>query len=227
MFSVVYFIWRDCRRDVFSVLTPILLCNWSHQIIKVSKSLYSAIEKDSRVKIGCELEFAVDYETYYKNDDLFFDENIIKTYKRIAFDLEKIIGSSVKYSADLIKNKKFDSWYVERDGSIDGGIGVEIVSPPLTISEFKSIIPKVLSYAKSKKFKTNESTGFHLNISVEGVEKIDFFKLVLFSGLDNLSFKYQRASWSRTSRTELTISCFLFIKKAYNGSVSLIGTPGT
>ena len=74
-------------------------------------------------------------------------------------------------------------WRIELDSSLSDG-GLEVISPPMTISEFLDICPKMFDWIKQYG-STNNSCGFHIHMSIQGVDdlkkKLDPVKLVLMT----------------------------------------------
>jgi Putative amidoligase enzyme len=106
----------------------------------------------------------------------------------IASDFESMIDRNVNAS-DSYHSARRDgtSYVVEPDGSLegdDGESGLEFVSPPLPLGEMLADLAKVVKWAKSNNYYTNESTGLHINVSVPGysLEKLDYVKLALLMG---------------------------------------------
>lgn len=83
-------------------------------------------------------------------------------------------------------------WKIVPDTSItDGkelsddmtGLGMEIVTPPLSVSEGLEKVEMICKLLDEMDLETNESTGIHVNLSVPDMaQKIDPLKLVLFMG---------------------------------------------
>lgn len=92
----------------------------------------------------------------------------------------------VTSSMTVRKVGKGDGWLVTTDGSIKP-IGVELVSPPLPAPDALSALHTVFNMIKSNDdLMTNDTTGLHVNVSVEHPDKIDLLKLSLLMGEDHL-----------------------------------------
>jgi len=125
----------------------------------------------------------------------------------VAEDFAKAIGRTVKasgayHSGSVARPSASNSHYVvEPDGSLDpdndGDGGLEFVSPALPIGELLSDLDKVAKWAGTYGCYTNQSTGLHINVSVEGwggeLEKLDYVKLALLLGDNYILDKFGRA----------------------------------
>jgi hypothetical protein len=127
--------------------------------------------------------------------------------EQVASDFADAIGRSVKasgayHSGSVARPDANNSHYVvEPDGSLDpddsGDGGLEFVSPALPISELLSDLDKVAKWAGNYGCYTNNSTGLHINVSVEGwsgdMDKLDYVKLALLLGDNYILDKFGRA----------------------------------
>jgi len=69
----------------------------------------------------------------------------------------------------------------------------EIVTDPIPYSEIKQYVIVLFDYLKNTfGFVTNDTTGFHINISIGGKKEIDWAKLLLFLGEQHELSKYDR-----------------------------------
>jgi hypothetical protein len=97
----------------------------------------------------------------------------------------EVVGCDSYHGCQGDKGKKY---VVEFDSSLDNGgdefKGVELVSPALPLEEMIAQIDNVKRMANKLNCFTDESTGLHMNISLNNVdlESIDYVKLVLFLG---------------------------------------------
>jgi hypothetical protein len=77
-------------------------------------------------------------------------------------------------------------WIFEPDSSLeadDGDMPVEIISPPMPLKECLSKIELFFQWAAEEDSYTNNSTGFHVGVSLPHVDgRIDYVKLALFLG---------------------------------------------
>lgn len=123
--------------------------------------------------------------------------NLEESLEDLATSLEEVVGRKVRYSTgyhDLIKDNK--SYVIETDSSIngEGGIGLEIVSPPMSIDEMIQDIKIIKKWADEHDAITNKSTGLHINVSVPGYSKsqLDLTKLTLLVGDKYILKKFDR-----------------------------------
>ena len=113
----------------------------------------------------------------------------------IGADFESYIGRNVIVS-DGYHGARRDgrSYIVEPDGSINpsrGGLGLEFVSPPMSISAMLSDFDKVVKWCRMNGAYTNNSTGLHMNVSIRGMgtkedgagsNTLDYVKLAILLG---------------------------------------------
>jgi soluble lytic murein transglycosylase-like protein len=116
----------------------------------------------------------------------------------LAQSLERAIGMRVRYSDRYHgASRGPNNWIIEPDGSLDpdnGGAGLEVVSPPQPLDKTLQDLEKFLSWAEDQDAYTNDSTGFHVNVSVpfKKTESIDYLKLITFMGDEYVLNKFQR-----------------------------------
>lgn len=127
--------------------------------------------------------------------------------EQVAEDFAEAVGRTVKasgsyHSGSVARPDASNSHYVvEPDGSLDpdnsGDGGLEFVSPALPIAELLSDLDKVAKWAGRYGCYTNQSTGLHINVSVEGwsgdMGKLDYVKLALLMGDNYILDKFGRA----------------------------------
>lgn len=125
----------------------------------------------------------------------------------VADDFADAMGRTVKasssYHAGSIQRPDASNshYVVEPDGSLEGDNpgdgGLEFVSPALPIGELLSDLDKVAKWASMYGCYTNESTGLHINVSVEGwsgdYSKLDYVKLALLMGDNYILEQFGRA----------------------------------
>lgn len=80
-----------------------------------------------------------------------------------------------------------DMWNIEEDTSIEpdeGDAGFEIISAPLEYSDAMAEYSEVVDYLLSNNAYTNDSTGLHINVSLEGIsmDQLDYPKLIVMLG---------------------------------------------
>jgi len=97
----------------------------------------------------------------------------------------KPVNASKSYHGARRETGKY---VVEPDGSLsaddDNDMGLEFVSPPMTVPEMIEDLEKVRKWAESVGAYTNKSTGLHMNVSVPDYndDKLDYVKLALLLG---------------------------------------------
>ena len=132
----------------------------------------------------------------------FNDGNGGRTAAEIADSFDNYLGRGVKVGGGyqtVSRNTK--SYIVEPDGSLDDpdstdDAGLEFVSPPLTIPEMIEDLKKLSAWAKAEGCYTNDSTGLHMNISVENFdrENLDYVKLAVLCGDEYILKEFGRMS---------------------------------
>jgi hypothetical protein len=128
-----------------------------------------------------------------------------KTAKGMAEHLQRQLGVPFRVDAQgyATWNLYHDTSIKDKDGKSDeegqAGVGVELVSPPLPPSEAMKQLEAVLKVLDHYDIETNESTGIHVNISLENMEHFDPLKLVLFMGDQHVLKKFDRAANSFTN----------------------------
>ena len=83
-------------------------------------------------------------------------------------------------------------WKVETDESLSGGNGIEVISPPMPLEKFLKICPEIFDFIDTYGY-TDNDCGFHINISLKNVSRLektlDVLKLILFFEED-MVYKY-------------------------------------
>jgi hypothetical protein len=109
--------------------------------------------------------------------------------KRLADNLSETLGVKTTVSSGYHSARRDSStWIFEPDGSLDGNepgdMPVEIVSPPMPLSKTLEILPKFFEWAAENGAYANDSTGFHMSVSMPEHEgnMLDYTKLALFLG---------------------------------------------
>ena len=97
-----------------------------------------------------------------------------------------------------------DNWVIEPDDSIrpnPGDIGMEIISPPMEYEDGILHLQDMLSMFQNGAYYTNDSTGLHINVSVEGMgfSRLDYVKLVLLAGDKTVLQQFDRELNNYTS----------------------------
>lgn len=86
-------------------------------------------------------------------------------------------------------------WIFEPDSSIEPS-GVELVSPPMPLDEGLKALDDFFAWAKSYGAEANESTGFHMGVSIpeQTMDNVDHLKLILFLGDEYVLKQFGRES---------------------------------
>jgi len=124
----------------------------------------------------------------------------VEAAQRMADSFRSILpaGQEIKVTNWAGKNKDPDTWYFESDGSIEPDdstdLACEIVSPPMPLKECLEMLDKFFTWLKSEDGYTNETTGFHMGVSMpeQDTSKIDFTKLALFLGDKHVLEEFDR-----------------------------------
>jgi hypothetical protein len=123
-----------------------------------------------------------------------------RTTAEVADSFDDYLGRGVKVGGYHSVNRNTSAYIVEPDGSLSpddsDDAGLEFVSPPLSIPEMIEDLKKVAAWAKAEGCYTNESTGLHMNISVENFDKedIDYIKLAVLCGDEYILKEFGRMS---------------------------------
>jgi hypothetical protein len=125
--------------------------------------------------------------------------------REIADELESVVNaridSSEKYGGvSRTSMHRSSRWILERDNSIevpDGSyLGLELItpSPPPLATETLKYIDRVFSWAREYGCETNDTTGFHISMSLPNAtaENIDWIKLILFLGDEHVLQRFNR-----------------------------------
>lgn len=125
-------------------------------------------------------------------------------FDKISKDLSSLINQKVLIqSIARSKHMRLGHWLITSDQSIKGtsdlDVGVEIISPPIPLSKALEYLELTFKWMKDSKIETNMTTGFHINLSMPGIENIDMVKLVLFMGESHVLKEFDRMSNSFTN----------------------------
>lgn len=161
--------------------------------------------------IGTMHEFIDQYElepSYgWATDDAVFSEAPVRTgyhsgFKNTASAMAEHLARVLKQRV-VVNGTGYAHWNLTHDTSIkdsegrddesdQDGYGVEIVSPPLPPSKALESLEKVFKVLQDYEIETNESTGIHVNISLQNMEQFDPLKLVLFMGDTHVLASFDR-----------------------------------
>jgi len=124
-----------------------------------------------------------------------------RTAAEVADSFDDYLGRGVKVGGGYqTVNRNTSAYIVEPDGSLEpddsDDTGLEFVSPPLTVPEMIEDLKKVAAWAKAEGCYTNDSTGLHMNISVENFDKenLDYVKLAILCGDEYILKEFGRMS---------------------------------
>jgi len=119
----------------------------------------------------------------------------------LADELARELGVKTKVSGGYHSTKRdAESWIFEPDSSLDpddyDDMPVEIVSPPMPLSQALEILPKFFAWAKSNNAYANKTTGFHMSVSMPDHEggALDYVKLALFLGDEYVLKQFGRSA---------------------------------
>jgi hypothetical protein len=117
-------------------------------------------------------------------------------WENLGDDLSQVLGYKVRVSSGYHSMSRGNYYIMEPDSSIspdsDSDSGVEIVSPPMPLAQAQDQLRELISWLKSNRAYTNESTGLHMGISLPDAD-IDYTKLVLFTGDKYMLDQFDRA----------------------------------
>jgi len=137
-----------------------------------------------------------EYPEREQSEGGFSEDNAIE----LARDLRRQLGFETKVASGYHSaTRKPNLWIFEPDGSLeaddDDDMPVEIVSPPMDLAYCLKILPEFFKWAKSHGAYSNESTGFHIGVSLPNVGgHVDYVKLALFLGDQHVLDEFGRGS---------------------------------
>lgn len=144
---------------------------------------------DMRYMSGVMDRFDATWPYYTSNsggDNGEFNESVAETF---ADSLSQDLGVTTTVAGGYHSAKRDETtWIFEPDSSLEpddtDDMPVEIVSPPMPLDQAVEIIPKFFKWLASNNGYTNDSTGFHMSVSMpdHDSERLDFVKLALFLG---------------------------------------------
>lgn len=131
--------------------------------------------KINDIRVGFELEFYLLGENASEEMDYLLKVGLASFAKKATF-----LPEGIEF------NKKSDTWYIERDPTLDSTpFGFELVSPLLSLSEFQyyfNMATDLISYIG----KTQDDCGVHVHVSSKNLEDVDLTKLILFMDDSNI-----------------------------------------
>lgn len=117
----------------------------------------------------------------------------------IAEQIGNLLNKSA-YASGITKNQHPENTYlVVNDSSVSNNsgeenTGFEIVSPPLSPADMLADYRRIVKWARGQGYVTNDTTGLHMNVSLEGFDNsdIDYVKLALLLGEEYMANLYDR-----------------------------------
>jgi hypothetical protein len=118
----------------------------------------------------------------------------------VANQIEGAIDMKVKGSSGYHSTKRGTDFFIlEPDSSInadedEGEAGLELVSPPMPLTQCLEYLDKVFKWANAYGCRTDSSTGFHMGISIpdQTIENVDHLKFILFLGDEYVLQQFNR-----------------------------------
>jgi len=163
-----------------------------NMMIDENKFEITNLDIDSlNIKVGLEFEFYLgdkteDYEKFKSSLHNLFQVALPVVVEDLIF---------LPDSCDKQKNKDF--WYLERDDSLNGKNGYELVSPMIDIKSVGHYLTMVNSFIERLGYTTNDC-GFHVHISSEKLNSIiPSSMMLLLSENDCLSKWEERAGYNK------------------------------
>lgn len=108
--------------------------------------------------------------------------------QRLADHMEDELDVEIKVASGYHSaTRKPNLWIFEPDSSLEPDdtedMPVEIISPPMNLPNCLEILPRFFAWAQSQDAYSNDSTGFHIGVSlpIHG-GNVDYVKLALFLG---------------------------------------------
>lgn len=117
----------------------------------------------------------------------------------LAHSLRATLGVKTKVSGGYHSATRDDhSWIFEPDSSLHADesddMPVEIITPPMPLKECLKKLEDFFTWADQHDAYTNESTGFHMGVSLPNLGgEVDFVKLALFLGDEYVLQEFGRA----------------------------------
>ena len=182
---------------------------------KVYRAVYASVKEDATQDFLSNIKSVLHFFRNYLNVNLRDLEIVAEPLLgQVADDFTRQTGiQNVEYSGRYHGSRGHNGYRIEPDSSIknaDGssGLGVEIISPPLTLSEMTEHVKIISNWAVKNGFETNSSTGLHINVSVPNIENLDYIKLVLLLGDEHVLNEFNRVD------NEFAHSSFVKIQNA-------------
>jgi hypothetical protein len=156
-----------------------------------------------RTMSDAENEYGLDWPNFVDNNEGdsgeggFDEENA----ERLADDLAENLGVKTTVSGGYHSaTRDATTWIFEPDSSLDPSdsedMPVEIVSPPMPLTQALDVMPKFFAWAKENGAYANKTTGFHMSVSMPDHEggALDYVKLALFLGDEYVLQQFGRSA---------------------------------
>ena len=148
-------------------------------------------------RINTMYDFCQTYNLSWPFYDKSYDGDL--SFEELKDHFKKFTGYNAKISREYHNAKRGpDVWIFEPDSSIESdgepAAGVELVSPPMLLVDGLEALNKFWSWADKIGAWTNNSTGFHVGISIKDKTKydLDIVKLTLFVGDEHVLKTFKR-----------------------------------
>ena len=129
----------------------------------------------------------IQYVTEFNAEDNTKDQQYARSEMYKKLKNHNVIG---KYIREVISD---ESIKLSNKNTQAKTFTAEIVTEPIPYSEIKQYLITLFEYLKKEfGFETNVTTGFHVNVSIDGKHDIDWVKLLMFLGEHHELLKYQR-----------------------------------
>jgi vacuolar-type H+-ATPase subunit H len=166
-----------------------------------SKSIYTMIDVSNTYDISW---------PYYTGGDSDYPGWDDSTADMLANEMEGAVGATVRVSNSYGGARRDNqSWIIEPDSSLepdDGEFAAEFISPPMELGVCLEKLDAFASWAKSNGAYANDSTGFHVGVSLPHVGgKVDYVKLAMFLGDKYVLEQFGRASNAYCKRAAIGI----------------------
>lgn len=135
----------------------------------------------------------------------------VSAAQQLADGMERSLDVNITVADGYHSTKRRPGlWIFEPDSSLspddDEDMPVEIISPPMPLKQTLEILPKFYDWAKSEDAYSNDSTGFHIGVSlpIQG-GRVDYVKLALFLGDQYVLDEFERGSnyFTKSSMSKL------------------------
>jgi len=130
------------------------------------------------------------FDWYIHGESIFTtaDQGMNKARREASESLQQAVKAPVFVSTLSTAKQGVGEWVMKPDESITGDgeqehmPNAEVVSPPATLEESLNNMKIVFDWMKKHGHITNESTGLHVTLSIDGVgaDNFDFLKMMIF-----------------------------------------------